>query len=459
MCLVNKLGAGERMDLKDPALDQHFIGHKGPVTSLSFSPSDKQLLSSSTDKSFMNWNLLSSSGSLKYKAKNLPITHVTFSPNGLLIASSQGQFVRLWMSNILGKSIEFRAHFSTVRSVEFSPDSDHLLTASDDKNLKIWKTAKRKFVTSLSGHTNWVKFAGFSPQGNLVVSCSDDKTVRLWDPRNAKQVHRFNEVRGVPRHVRFHPSGSCVGVAMSTDVAKIYDIRAMKLLQYYPCHEGPVNSLAFHPSGKYMLTGGKDKTCKIIDLLEGRPTFSLEAHTEPVTAVAFSHSGDNFASGSEDANVLVWKSNLEARNSTDNRTLQESFSVSKLESPKSLKPSRPIVKIDESPIRVIYSAKDYEDSCSELSEDECIADESRDVINKQQPAFERRDNVRMQSFGNDDPTNKNTVPCVAHAERPLSETLENLIASIQSMNDEIKKMNKRVGELERSRRCNCCGCT
>ncbi|CAB0003689.1 unnamed protein product, partial [Nesidiocoris tenuis] len=64
MCLVNKLGAGERMDLKDPALDQHFIGHKGPVTSLSFSPSDKQLLSSSTDKSFMNWNLLSSSGSL-----------------------------------------------------------------------------------------------------------------------------------------------------------------------------------------------------------------------------------------------------------------------------------------------------------------------------------------------------------------------------------------------------------
>ncbi|CAB0005709.1 unnamed protein product, partial [Nesidiocoris tenuis] len=72
--------------------------------------------------------------------------------------------------------------------------------------------------------------------------------------------------------------------------------------------------------------------------------------------------------------VLVWKSNLEARNSTDNRTLQESFSVSKLESPKSLKPSRPIVKIDESPIR-------------------------------------------------------------------------------------IKKMNKRVGELERSRRCNCCGCT
>lgn len=52
--------------MDDPVLEQHFVGHKGTITSLSFNPSDKQLLSSSEDHTFMNWNLTSSSGSLRY---------------------------------------------------------------------------------------------------------------------------------------------------------------------------------------------------------------------------------------------------------------------------------------------------------------------------------------------------------------------------------------------------------
>uniref|UniRef100_A0A0A9ZJ51 Uncharacterized protein n=1 Tax=Lygus hesperus TaxID=30085 RepID=A0A0A9ZJ51_LYGHE len=464
MCFVNKLS---KMDLQEPSLDQHFVGHKGTVTSLSFSPSDRQLVSSSTDKSFMNWNLLSSSGSLQYKAQNLPVTHVTFSPNGNLIASAQGQFVRLWMSTIHGKSIEFKAHFSTVRSVQFSPDSEHILTASDDKSLKLWKTVKRKFVTSLSGHTNWVRFATYSPKGNLVASCSDDKTIRIWDPRNSKQVHRFNEVRGVPRHVRFHPSGSCIGVAMSTDVAKIYDIRMMKLLQYYPCHEGPVNSLSFHPSGKYMLTGGKDKTCKIIDLLEGRPIFSLEAHTEAVTAVAFSHTGDHFATGSEDKNVFVWKLNLETKHSGD-QSLQESFSVSKLESPKSLKPTRPKVTINESPVTVVYSAKDYEESSSDFSEDEnndveidripsresSVAKENGST---ERSSNERPERVKSRIDGSGDAAGNIDVSRTM-GDHSLAELMGRLVTSIQSMNDEIKEISERLSVLE-SRQCHHHQCT
>ncbi|KAF6199985.1 hypothetical protein GE061_006283 [Apolygus lucorum] len=412
MCFVNKLS---KMDLQEPSLDQHFVGHKGTVTSLSFSPSDRQLVSSSTDKSFMNWNLLSSSGSLQYKAQNLPVTHVTFSPN-----------------------------------VQFSPDSEHILTASDDKNLKLWKTVKRKFVTSLSGHTNWVRFATYSPKGNLVVSCSDDKTIRIWDPRNSKQIHRFNEVRGVPRHVRFHPSGSCIGVAMSTDVAKIYDIRMMKLLQYYPCHEGPVNSLSFHSSGKYMLTGGKDKTCKIIDLLEGRPIFSLEAHTEAVTAVAFSHTGDHFATGSEDKNVFVWKLNLETKHSAD-QGLQESFSVSKLESPKSLKPNKPKVTINESPVTVVYSAKDYEESSSDYSEDDNNEVEIDRIPSRENSdAKEKRSNQHSSSKlpesvksvinGSGDAAGKIDVGRTM-GDQPLAELMGRLVSSIQSMNDEIKEIS------------------
>ena len=81
-----------------------------------------------------------------------------------------------------------RGHSGAVRSVTFSADSKFLLTASDDKTLKVWSLPTRKFQCSLSGHSNWVKSGVFSPDTRLALSGSDDKTVRLWDLAKRKSV-------------------------------------------------------------------------------------------------------------------------------------------------------------------------------------------------------------------------------------------------------------------------------
>ena len=65
--------------------------------------------------------------------------------------------------------------------MSFSQDCKKVITASDDKTVKIWTLPSKKFLCSLNGHANWVRSAKFSPDSRLAVSGGDDKTVRIWD--------------------------------------------------------------------------------------------------------------------------------------------------------------------------------------------------------------------------------------------------------------------------------------
>lgn len=82
-----------------------------------------------------------------------------------------------------GESTVFKAHTATVRSVHFSSDGQSLVTASDDKTVKVWTVHRQKFLFSLSQHINWVRCArwvwlsdkqrrGFIPQSRGSVSRS-----------------------------------------------------------------------------------------------------------------------------------------------------------------------------------------------------------------------------------------------------------------------------------------------
>lgn len=58
-----------------------------------------------------------------------------------------------------GESSVFKAHTGTVRSVNFCSDGQTLVTASDDKTVKVWTVHRQKFLFSFSRHINWVRCA------------------------------------------------------------------------------------------------------------------------------------------------------------------------------------------------------------------------------------------------------------------------------------------------------------
>ncbi|CAF4160312.1 unnamed protein product [Rotaria socialis] len=347
--------------MEDPKLEKQFRSHRSTVTSLSFSPNTKQIVSGSLDSCLFVWpfkpqvrayrfvghnvsnSILKNRDShiYRYELKvetfyfqlNSSLTlllniaavlfrlcltqdavySVCFSPSGHLIASgSKDKTIRVWIPSVKGESTVFKAHTAAVRCVDFSNDGQNLLSSSEDKTIKLWTVHRQKFQFSLNQHSNWIRCAKFSPDGRLIVSCSDDKTIKLWDRNTNECIHTFYEPHGFLNSVAFHPSGTCIGGGSTDASVKIWDMRTRKLIQHYANHVASVNNISFHPNGNHLLTAANDATLKVFDLLEGRLMYTLHGHQGPAMSTAFSKQGDYFASGGQDQQVLIWKTNFDA---------------------------------------------------------------------------------------------------------------------------------------------------
>jgi len=111
------------------------------------------------------------------------------SPDGSRVALSvdSGQ---IFIFDLASSSLTstYTSHAMAVRSLSWSPDSQLLLSASEDKRLilhdvRVTSSGRPSSgaVASLSGHSSWVLSSDISPDGRLALSGSADKTVKVWD--------------------------------------------------------------------------------------------------------------------------------------------------------------------------------------------------------------------------------------------------------------------------------------
>jgi len=111
------------------------------------------------------------------------------SPDGSRVALSveSGQiFIFDLASSALTST--YTSHAMAVRSLSWSPDSQLLLSASEDKRLILHDVRSTSSgrpssgaVASLTGHSSWVLSSDISPDGRLALSGSADKTIKIWD--------------------------------------------------------------------------------------------------------------------------------------------------------------------------------------------------------------------------------------------------------------------------------------
>lgn len=245
------------------------------------------------------------SGQFKVKLDGqAPLTTVTFSPDGALLAgaSEASPTQPVWDVGSGELLFSLTGHEGSARSIAFSPDGRRLATGGNEGTVWIWDAATGAPHTSLA--LSAAALDAFSPDGRYLAAGQDDGRVAVWDASSLRHVRTLETEQGPVEGVTFGPSGRLY-TAGTDGSARIWDLETGTELTSLRGHDVVVSQVAVTSDESMAATTSDDGTTKLWDLATGQELFTLFGHEMLVYGVDFSPDDRLLATASPDGIVAV----------------------------------------------------------------------------------------------------------------------------------------------------------
>jgi WD40 repeat protein len=241
---------------------------------------------------------------------------VTYSSDGDLIASGDGELVRLWDA---GAGRETGEPLTGLRSdavgLFFGADDATLTGVDEDGRVVVWDTSSRRPIEEpFDAHPGSVTGAAVSPDGELLALAGSEAGLIVWQLDDRQEIYRQPPSNGIEiLSVAFDRDGT---LAYGSELGGIVFVDPRTDFPVYPGilpslgdFSQSVRALAFMPGGGRLASaGGGAGRIEIWRLRDGKHLtgFGLSDESGAVTAVAFDPSGSYFAAANTNREVGIW---------------------------------------------------------------------------------------------------------------------------------------------------------
>ncbi|MFN6485767.1 MULTISPECIES: caspase family protein [unclassified Nostoc] len=234
------------------------------------------------------------------------VSSVSFSPDGKTIVSASNDKTAIIWGRDGTKLRTLTGHTDIVRNVSFSPDGQTIATASFDRTVKLWRTSDGGLIRTLKGHTAEVLSLSWSGNGETIATGSADRTAKIWQVSDGHLLRTFSGYKDFVNSVSFSPDGEILAIASADKTVKLWRVSDGLLQKTLLGHSAGVSSVAFSPDGQ-IASASVDKTVRLWRR-DGTLLKIIPAHNAAVLSVNFSHDGQTLASTSADSTIKLWSS-------------------------------------------------------------------------------------------------------------------------------------------------------
>ncbi|CCX30812.1 Similar to Coatomer subunit alpha; acc. no. P53622 [Pyronema omphalodes CBS 100304] len=162
----------------------NMTGHNHYTMCAQFHPKEDLIVSASLDQSVRVWDI---SGLRK---KHSAPTTMTFEDQ---MSRANGNQPDMFGNTDAVVKFVLEGHDRGVNWVSFHPTLPLIISAGDDRNVKLWRMSETKAweVDTCRGHFQNASACLFHPNQDLILSVGEDKTIRVWDLNKRTSVQSF----------------------------------------------------------------------------------------------------------------------------------------------------------------------------------------------------------------------------------------------------------------------------
>ena len=250
--------------------------------------SDGQLLATSTTLGIQVWSVATGKPlPSPFAGVNDAVTNIVFSPDNKLVAASGSDKASIYLwnvatGNLLGPPLV--GHTDLITDLAFSPNGHKLASSSIDKTVRVWDITQGKSILTLTGDAQIKRSLTFSPNGTSLLSGSNDGTILLWNISAENTISRQLATTPVLRSPVFSPNGALIYAGSADGTVMLYntetgqssgsfDISSYPIIQpkiQVQTDLRPIESLALTGDGSLLAAGRADGTIVLWDTRTGK---------------------------------------------------------------------------------------------------------------------------------------------------------------------------------------------